>query len=125
MRKKLRPYSRPKTLPFANFWEKVTKECAPACKDGLFLRDFAHDEETIANLSRIYTNAGKFNAYLNDCNKSDIRDCPNCGPGVEDTIDHFLYECPKFRVQRDHSNIMLEDSWSNRADFVRTSGRKI
>ena len=115
--------SPPNTIPFASFWAKVTLECAPK-KDDLFLREYACDDETIANLSRIHTGAGKFNAYLNDVNKSDLRECPNC-KAPEDTIAHFLYECPKFRVQRDHSRIMLEDSWSNRADFVKASGRKI
>ena len=104
--KSLRSPSPCQTIAYENYWRKIVCECTPASQSNLFLNEFAYDEESIANLSRIHTNAGKFNAYLNDINKSYTRKCPNCD--AEDTIDHFLYECAHYMTQRNYTQIMLD-----------------
>lgn len=59
-----------------------------------------HGEITF-HLTQVLTGHGCFRQYLHRFGHSTSPECPACA-GLEETAEHVLFVCPRFRTMRDH-----------------------
>ena len=102
---------------------KILKEAVcPKMKSQGIMEEYSKNSKLMKIASRLSTQACALNSYLLKIRVSKTSDCPYC-PGTEETLVHFLIECPQFAIHRcelqsEPSNFQLQ------VDFVARCCRK-